>query len=224
MKTIVMSLGGSLIVPGEIDHAFLKKFRKMILDFVKKGNKVILVCGGGKTCRNYNSALEKITKVTHFQLDQLGIKATELNAELVRQMFGKLAYKEIVPNFNTKGIKSKVIVGCGWKPGTSSDYDAVMWAKNYNADWVINLSNIDYVYDKDPRKHKDAIKLEKLSWEQMQKIVGTKWIPGLNAPFDPIATKIAGRLKLKVALLNGRKLKNIQNFLNGRKFVGSVVE
>jgi uridylate kinase len=106
MKTIVLSLGGSLIVPDKIDYPFLKKFRELILSFVKRGNKVIIVCGGGKTCRKYNSAAEKIVKV----------------------------------------------------------------------------------------------------------------------PFDPIATKIARKLKLKVAFISGKNIKSLNDFLSGRKFKGSLVE
>ena len=224
MKTIVLSLGGSLIVPNKIDVEYLKKFKKIILDFVKKGNKVIIVCGGGRTCRNYQNAASKVSKLSNFQLDELGIKATELNAELVRHIFGKYAPSEIIPNFNTKNIKSKIIVGCGWKPGTSSDYDAVMWAKNYKAHLVANLSNIDFVYTKDPNKFKDAKKIESMGWKEMQKIVGTKWKAGANFPFDPIATKIASKLKLKLAIFNGKNLQSLKNFLNDKKFKGTVIE
>ena len=99
-----------------------------------------------------------------------------------------------------------------------------MWAKNYKADYVINFSNTDYIYDKDPNKYKDAKKLEKLDWKSMQKLVGTKWKAGANHPFDPIATKVAKKLKLKLVFMNGRNIKNMDNFLKGKKFKGSLVE
>jgi uridylate kinase len=223
MKTIVMSLGGSIIVPEKIDVEFLKKFRKVILNFVSKGNKVIIITGGGKTCRVYNLAAEKIVKPSHTDLDWMGIAATKLNGELIRVMFGKIAHKKIVPDYNTKGIKSKIIIGSGHLPGCSSDLDAVMWAKNYKADYVINLSDVDYIYDKNP-KLKDAKPLPELTWNQMQKLVGTKWKAGANFPFDPIATKLCKKLKLKLVFMNGRNIKNIDNFLKGKKFKGSLVE
>ena len=223
MKTIVLSLGGSLIVPNNIDFLFLKKFRKSILNFIKKGNRVIIVCGGGKTCRNYNKAVSKITKISNKNLDKLGIKSTELNAELVRVIFEKYAYPKIEPNYNKKNLKFKILVGCGFLPGTSSDYDAVMWAKNYNADYIVNLTDVDYVYTKDPAKYKKAKKIESLDWNTLQKIVGLKWKAGAQFPFDPIATKIAKKLKLKLVFLNGKNIKNFENFLNNKKFKGSVV-
>jgi uridylate kinase len=224
MRTIVMSLGGSIIVPDQIDVEFLKKFRKVIFNFVSKGNKVIIITGGGRTCRIYNSAAEKIVKPSDTDLDWIGIAATKLNAEFVRVIFGKYAYKEIVPDYNIKGIKSKIIIGSGHLPGSSSDLDAVMWAKNYKADYVINFSNTDYIYDKDPNKFKDAKKLEKLDWKLMQKLVGTKWKAGANFPFDPVATKLCKKLRLKLVFMNGRNIKNIDNFLKGKKFKGSIVE
>ena len=224
MKTIVMSLGGSLIVPNKIDVSFLKKFKKIILDFVRKGNKVIIITGGGKTCRVYQNAASEISKTSNVDLDWVGISSTKLNAELIRTIFGKYAYKKVVPDFNTKGIESKIIIGSGYLPGSSSDLDAVMWAKNYKADFVVNFCNVDYIYEKDPNKHKDAKKLEKLDWNTMQKLVGTKWKAGANHPFDPTATKVAKKLKLKLVFMNGKNIKNIDNFLKCKKFVGSVVE
>ncbi len=213
-----------MIVPNEIDFLFLKKFKKTIFDFVKKGGRVIIVCGGGKTCRKYNSAAEKVSKISNVELDKLGIKATELNAELVRVIFGKYAYPEIVPDYRKKNLKFKILVSCGFLPGTSSDYDAVMWGKNYNADYVVNLTDVDYVYTKDPGKYKDAKRLDRLDWKTMQGIVGFKWKAGAQFPFDPIATEIAGKLKLRVAFLNGKNIKNFDNFLKGKKFKGSVIE
>ncbi len=223
MKTIVLSLGGSLIVPKNIDFLFLKKFRKSILNFIKKGNRVIIVCGGGKTCRNYDNAAKKITKISNENLDKLGIKSTKLNAELVRVIFGKYAYSKIEPNYNKKNLKFKILIGCGFLPGTSSDYDAVMWAKNYNADYIVNLTDVDYVYTKDPAKYKKAKKIESLDWNTLQKIVGLKWKAGAQFPFDPIATKIAKKLKLKLVFLNGKNIKNFENFLNNKKFKGSII-
>jgi uridylate kinase len=223
MKTIVVSLGGSLIVPGDINIKFIKDFKSLILDFIKKGNNFIIVCGGGKTCRNYNNAAKEIIDPSNEELDRLGIKATELNAELIRIIFEKNAYKSVVLDYNKVNLKFKILVSCGYLPGTSSDYDAVMWAKNYKADCIINLTNVDYIYDKDPNKFSDAKRLDRLDWKTMQNIVGTKWYAGLNVPFDPIATKIASKLKLKVVFLNGKNIENLRKFLKGEEFVGSVI-
>jgi uridylate kinase len=88
---------------------------------------------------------------------------------------------------------------------------------------IINLSNIDYVYDKDPKKFPGAKKVEKFSWAEFRKLVGDKWNPGLNAPFDPIASKIAQESGMEVAIMNGRNLKNLKNYLEGKKFKGTTI-
>jgi hypothetical protein len=74
---------------------------------------------------------------------------------------------------------------------------------------MINLSNIDKVYTKDPKKFEDAMPIDNISWSDFRKIVGDKWDPGMNAPFDPIAAQKAEELGIKVAILNGLQLRAI---------------
>ncbi len=222
---VVLSLGGSIIVPEKIDIAFLKKFRKIILDFVNKGNKVVIVAGGGHTCRVYQKAAAEInSKATQENLDWIGIKTTKLNAELIRAIFSKHAYEEVMDDPDEKIKTDKpIVVGSGWKPGCSSDWDTVRLAVNLGIDTVVNLSNIEYVYDKDPNKHKDAKKIEEMTWKQMQEIVGIKWTPGANLPFDPVAAKEAAKEGLKVVIMNGTDLENLKNFLEGKKYKGTTI-
>ncbi|MAF24580.1 UMP kinase [bacterium] len=224
-KTTVLSLGGSLIAPGKIDINFLKKFRSLILDHVKKGNRVIIITGGGDTCRNYQAAAEKVNRKSEIDdLDWIGIASTKLNAELIRTLFGDLAHGQVLANPNRKvSTNKKIIIGAGYKPGHSSDVDAVLLAKAYGADNVVNLTNVSYVYDKDPKKHKNAKKLERITWESFQKIVGTKWVPGANHPFDPVATKMAKRLGLRLVVARGTDIANLKKVLSGQRFKGTVV-
>jgi len=86
------------------------------------------------------------------------------------------------------------------------------------------LSNIDKVYNKDPKKFKDAKSIDKISWIEFRKLVGDKWIPGLNAPFDPVASQKAQELGVKVAVLSGHNFENLGNYLEGKEFVGTVIE
>lgn len=226
MKTIVMSLGGSLIAPNKIDVNFLKKFRELILDYTKKGNKVILITGGGNTARDYQAAAKKVNpKVSAEDLDWVGIEATKINAELVSAIFGKAAYQNILIHPNKRVATSRqIIVGGGHVPGSSSDKDAVIAAKTFGADTVINLSNITYVYDKDPAKFKNAKPQKEMTWKAFQKLVGTKWVPGAHVPFDPVATKLAAKYKMKLIVMKGSNLLNLQKYLAGKKFQGTVVK
>lgn len=227
-KTVIISLGGSLINPGQVDFSYLKKFKRLILKNVAQGYRFVIVTGGGSVCRRYNEAAERIlgkNKVKTIDLDLMGIRATAVNAELVRIMFGDIAYEQIVVN-PTKKIKTDqpIIIGCGWRPGCSTDLDAVLMAKNLKASMVINISNTPYIYDRDPKKFPDAKPYSNLTWEEVFQIVGDRWHPGMHTPFDPQAAKLASKLGLKVAVAHGGDLKNLQNILLDKKFKGTMIE
>ena len=226
MKQIfVISLGGSLIVPKAdvIDTAFLKSFYKLIINEVKKGNRFIIVTGGGKVCRVYQDALRTISRPSGEDLDWMGIYATELNAQLLRLIFKKQA--EISKDVYYRKIPHKraIIFAGGHKPGQSSDGAMIKIAVTYGAKAVINLSNIDYVYTKDPRKFKDAKKIKKMTWDELLEITGSKWDPGKNVPFDPTAAKLAKKNKISVIIANGKNLKNLKNILSEKKFLGTII-
>lgn len=206
-ETIIMSLGGSLVVPEQIDVEFLEGFRRTIQKYFK-AKKFVIFVGGGKICRVYQNALDEFGAKPSDR-DWIGIDVTKLNAKVVGQVF-------------TKNQKS-VIVASGTKPGHSTDYVAVLAAKKYKAKTIINLSNIDYVYDKNPKEFSDAKPFEQILWKDFQKLVGDKWTPGMNSPFDPIAAKSAAKLKIKVAMINGHKLQELENFLNNKPFIGTVI-
>jgi uridylate kinase len=221
----IISIGGSIIIPKTgFDIEFLKKFRKLIVDEIKQGGRFILVVGGGATCRQYQNALKAVIPMTSEQLDWLGIYSTQFNARFVQMMFSGIAHLEIITD-PTKKIKTtkSLIIGAGWKPGCSTDTDAVYLARTYGAKEIVNFTNIDYVYDKDPRTHADAQKLEHISWKEMRKIVGDTWSPGTNAPFDPIASKLAEKLGLKVFFAEGTDLGEVKKVLQGKKFKGTII-
>jgi len=226
METIIISLGGSLIVPNEIDSDFLKKFRNLILKYLKKETRFIIVSGGGITARNYQNAASKITKIAKEDIDWIGIHGTRINAHLLRTIFRNYAYPKIITNPQKikREIKEKIIIAGGWKPGWSTDFVATKLAQAYKAKTVLNLSNIPFVFDKDPKKYKDAKPLKKINWCDFRKIVGNKWNPGANLPFDPIASKLAEKLKLKVIVLKGNDFQNVDNFLSKKNFKGTVIE
>ncbi len=223
MKKVVLSLGGSLINPEKIDTQFLQDFVSLIKGY--PDTQFAIICGGGMPARIYQEVARQLGCNNDRDLDLIGIKATKINGELVRSLFGSDAYEKLIDNPEDK-IKTnkKIIVGAGYEPGYSSDVDAILLAKNIGAKVVINLSNIDYLYDKDPKKFKDAQKIEKISFKDLLKITGEEWVPGKNVPFDPIASKKAMQFGISVVIMNGKKLDNLRNYFNGKKFVGSIIE
>jgi uridylate kinase len=224
-ETIVISVGGSLIVPDEIDTKWLRDFKKFILNNTDR-YRFILISGGGRICRKYNAAAQELREMSNLDLDLLGIQTTRLNGYFLKTIFENKAYEEVVINPTIKIKTDKdIIVGAGYEPGTSTDMDAVLMAKTNGVKKVINLSNIDYVYDKDPKKFKDAKKIEKISWKDFRnKVLPKEWISGSNTPFDVTASAMAEKLGVEVAIMNGHNLDNLQNYLSGKSFVGSLIK
>lgn len=222
-KTIILSLGGSLIWPDGFDSNFVKKFRQAISKYTKKNCRFAIICGGGKLARVFQQIASRQKKLGNEELDWLGIHATKINSHLVKSVFGNDAEDFIVSD-PTKKLKTskKIIIASGWKPGWSTDYDAVLLAKNLDVKEIINMSNIDYVFDRDPKKNPDAKKIGNIGWQNYRKLIGQKWKAGLNAPFDPVASKAAQKYGMK-AIIIGKDLKNLQNLLDGKKFKGTSI-
>ncbi len=227
-ETIILSLGGSLIVPNSgIDTQFLKDFNNFIRQQLETTNRrFFIVCGGGATARNYQKAArEVIGAITDEDVDWLGIHTTRLNAHLIRTIFRDVAHLVLIEDYQREyhiGDK-RVVIGAGWRPGCSTDYDCVLMAEKYNAKTVVNLSNVDMVYDKDPKEFTDAKPILQWSWKQYQTLAGDVWKPGMNVPFDPVASKHAALLNLTVIILNGKNLPNLGNALDGKEFVGTTI-
>lgn len=216
---ITCSIGGSLVVPkGGIDTNFLKNLNSFVRAQVQMGRRFLLIVGGGGTARTYRDAgKEVIGTLSDEDLDWLGIHATRLNAHLIRTIFQDIAHPRIVENYDYKLIDwvEPIAIGAGWKPGWSTDYDAVIMARDYGSDLIINMSNIDGIYDKDPKTHPEAVMQHDMTWDQLEKIIGTKWSPGLNAPFDPIAAQLAKKLGFTAIVANGEDFQNLEKIVNG---------
>ena len=228
-NAFVLDLGGSVFAPNGIDYNYLKKFEVFIRKQVAKNRRFFIVTGGGYTAREYRDAAAQAagSGITDEDLDWLGIHATRLNAHLIRTIFKDIAYPRFIKNYDIvdkNALDYKVVACAGWKPGWSTDYCAVLAANDYGIDTVINATNIDYVHDKDPNKYKDAKPIKKMNWDEVIGIVGTKWTPGLNTPFDPMASKLAKKTGMKVIVCNGRDFENLEKVLDEKEFKGTVIE
>jgi len=223
----VISLGGSIVAPDKADEAFLKNFVLLIRKFLEKDDKrrFILIVGGGGPARAWQSAYRSICEEpSNEQADWIGIMATRLNAQLVKAAMGEWCVQEVVTDpTRVEPLIGRVLVASGWKPGFSTDYDAVLLAERFRADSVINLSNIAQVYTDDPAKNPDAKPIDTISWAEFCKLVGDEWVPGKNVPFDPVASRHASKLGLKVICASGRDLDNLKKLLSGQPFLGTVI-
>ncbi|OHD10952.1 MAG: UMP kinase, partial [Spirochaetes bacterium GWB1_48_6] len=216
-ETTIISLGGSIIAPQGVDAPFIKAFHTLITKWLdaKHGRRVILITGGGAPARIYQEAYREaaISPISETQ-DWIGIAATRLNAALIKGIFQADCTDAVVTDPTADfQFTGRVLVGAGWKPGFSTDFDAVLLAERFGAKKVINLSNISQVYTADPKKDPQARPLPLMTWKEFKELVGEEWSPGLNAPFDPIATKKSAELGLEVVVASGRDLPNLEKIL-----------
>lgn len=231
----VIAVGGSLIVPhltdtDGIDVPFLKAFRRLLVREMKRNRQFIIVPGGGKTCRVYQKAGRQIVKMSNNDLDWIGIHSTRLNAQLLRTIFGKEAHPVVIDHdpsakevAQLKRTKKKLFIASGWKPGWSTDYIAMRLAQKFGAKEMMDAGDIDFVYDKDPKKFEDAKPLEKLSWKEYRKLIPSKWTPGLASPIDPIAARLAEKARIQAKIIKGTNLENMKKAIEGKEFVGTVI-
>jgi len=225
-ETIVIALGGSIIVSRNIQAHFLKQFRKFILKFVNEGRRFVVVAGGGRIARDYQNAAAGIAELSDEDKDWIGIHATRINAHLLRVIFFDVAHP-VVLDSPLKEIKNEekynLFIASGWRPGWSTDYVAVMLASRFQTKRLIVATKIPYVYDEDIEKNKRAKPLKDISWKDYRKMVGDVWTPGLKSPVDPIAAKLAQSLKLEAIVVRGTDLENMENILRGKKFRGTLI-
>lgn len=223
---LIVSLGGSIIVPDKIDVAFLKSFRKLILAQAKKGKKFLLLPGGGATARAYQQAAREVSKTTDEALDWIGIGVNRFHGQFIRWIFSPKKHAQVWDYWNVpKKMAEPIAFGTGGiKPPGSSDSCSVMFAAKLGIKTIINLTNVAAVYDRDPKRHKNAKLIPAMTWKEFRKQFGTSRKPGQHMPFDSSVSRIAEKAGIKVVILNGRDLKNLKNYLEGRKFQGTLIQ
>jgi len=225
----VISLGGSIVAPNNVDVEFLKNFVSLIRSFIEEDNnqRFIFVVGGGGPARSYQNAYREISQSGKFKDDEadwIGIMATRLNAQLIKAVMGEWCIQDVVTNpGEVDPLTGHVLVAAGWKPGFSTDYDAVLLAERFGASLLINLSNIEKVYTADPKVDPKAVPIDKITWADFRAMVGDEWVPGKNVPFDPVASRHAQKIGLKVICAAGKNLENLKNILNDKDFTGTTI-
>jgi len=225
-KEVVISLGGSLIIPDEVDVSLLEEFKR-ILEKHKKNYRFVVVCGGGSVARKYINALRKIGR-SDFLQSNVGIAVTRLNARFMAYFFGKDANKGIPHNIKDvlNMLKRDDIVFCGalrYAPNQTSDSVAAKIAKHLNT-FFINLTNVPGLYTKNPKEFKDARFIPEISWHDFYKRANAiKYKPGQHFVLDQNASEIIMNNKITTYIL-GDNLKHLDNLLSGKKFTGTKIE
>lgn len=224
MKTVVISLGGSLIIPDEIDYNFINNFKDTILKF--KNIKFVIVTGGGRVAREYINGLKKEGLSQRMQ-SLIGIAVIRLNARFMSNFFKNNA-SSTIPNSlkEIKDLLSKNNIvfagGLRYQEDNTSDGTAAQIA-NYLKCEFVNMTNVKGLYNKDPRKYKDAKFIKEISFDDFYKIVNKlKYEAGQHFVLDQHAAKVIKENKIMTVIL-GRDLKNFKNYLKNKGFIGTII-
>ena len=224
-EVIVLSLGGSLIVPEKIDPRWLDKFKSTIIR-LSKNYKFVIVCGGGFVAREYITILKTEHKNAK-QQSLAGIAVTRMNARIMMQIFGDHSNKSLPMNLEQvkENLEKKDIVFCGalrYAPNQTSDSTSVKVA-NYLKTKFINLTNVDGLYTNNPQKNKNAKFIPKISWKDFEKrALSIKYKPGQHFVLDQKASTIIRKNKITTYII-GKDVKSLENLLKNKKFKGTII-
>ncbi len=224
-EVIILSLGGSIIIPEDINLSYLKKFKRIIKKFTKK-YKFVIVCGGGSLARKYIKAIKSEGIGITLQ-SFAGISATRTNARFMSYFFEQDSIKGIPHTTETleENLKEKDIVFCGaleYRPDQTSDSTAAILAKHFNSEFI-NITNIKGLYTDNPLTNKNAKFISKINWNDfLKRAEKIKFTPGQHFVLDQKAAKIIQQEKIKTYII-GPSPKQLENLLNKKKFIGTTI-
>ncbi len=224
-KVIVLSLGGSLIVPEKTNFQFLNRFKHTLRKHYRT-HKFVIVCGGGTIARKYISLLKKEHK-SKIELSKAGIIATRMNAKLIMQLFGKEANDSLPRDMREvkANLKKNKVVICGalrYIPNATSDTTAAELA-NFLKTEFINITNIKGLYTSNPFISKKAKFIPLINWNSFDKMANRhKHKAGQHFVLDQSAATIIRKHKIKTYII-GPDTNNITRILKGKKFVGTLI-
>ena len=214
---VSISLGGSLLTKDMSPESY-RKYARVLMELKNEGHKLVVVCGGGRTAREFISIAQGLSADNRLQ-DRLGILATHANALLLIAALGPNAHPHVHRRRSEikKNLGNRILVGGGHLPSSSTDYRAVLFAEAMEADLVVNATDVEGVYDKNPEKHPDAVKLDRITFSRLEEIImkSTEQSPGEYGLFDLKAVKLAKRLKIPMAFVDGTDPEEIMRAVKG---------
>ena len=223
MNSIVISLGGSVLLSDDIDITFFNKLTKFLQKLTNQ-YKIYIIVGGGKTARTYIQLGRKLN-FDEKTLDQFGIDITRVNVKILTNLI-KISNEKIpISTDEAKEIDKPIIVMGGTTPGHSTDMVGAELAEKVSASKFIIATNVDGVYDKDPNIYSNANQLKEISIEKLIYDYGTKWSSaGKNVVIDGPALQIIKRAKIPTFVLNGKKLDELEKAINNQLFNGTKIK
>ena len=229
-KPVVISLGGSMLFmqDGTINTGYVKEFSSLLIDLQKSGQRIAVVVGGGASAKNYAIAARELCG-NEFYADRLAIDATRLNAKLLLATLGDHAFPKVIKDIDDSfhAFREGLIpIGAGLLEGMTTDTISALFAERLGANRIVNVSNIDHVYDSDPKKNPSAKAFTEMTHAQLLALAekSDERKAKTSFVFDVIATKIAARSSIPIAFVDGKKLAEVKKAITGAKFEGTIVE
>jgi uridylate kinase len=224
MKTIVISLGGSVLVPS-LESNNIAAYAGMLSRLAEQF-RVFVVVGGGGEARRYISAARTLA-IDEATSDEIGILVTRLNATMLISALGQAAYP-VVPASHYEALEAatsgRIVVMGGVTPGQTTDAVSAVLAERTGADLLINATSVDGIYSADPKKDPDAKKLDHLSPEELLAIVqGGRMDAGANNVIDLVAAKIVQRNTIPLLVIDGKHPDSITSALFEGVFTGTLI-
>jgi uridylate kinase len=213
------------MIPGKDDAGYLKGLAGMFRELSKK-MQIVVVCGGGRIARYYTEVGRELGAGVR-ERDLLGIDVTRTNARLLATALGGTAVQSIPLTAAEAASLSgpgRIVVMGGTEPGHTTDAVSSMVAAEMRADRVVNATSVDAVYSDDPRKVPDAERYSRLTIRELQDIVYSDHDAGRSSVFDPLGIKILMKERIRLSIVDGRDLKELENAILGKKIRGTVIE
>jgi len=221
---IVVRIGGS-VVASPINTELMGEYADIIKTVRQQGHEVAVVLGGGALAREFIGVARNLGLDMTAQ-DEIAISCSRLFAQLFLKKLGDAACSKVAITLDDAAQclgEGKVVVMGGLKPGITTDTVAALVAERVNAELLVKGTDQDGIYDKDPRKHPDAVKLDRLSIEDLAKVFEESvHKAGIHQIIDPEAIKVLKRKRLKLVVVNGFKPENLLAAIKGEN-VGTVI-
>lgn len=225
MDTVVLSLGGSVLVRDDEDESYIRRLAKMLIGLASE-HRIYVVTGGGRIARYYIRTARAFGADERC-LDEMGIEVTRMNARLLAIALGEHSCREIPKDYEGAaklGRSHSIVVMGGVEPGITTDAVSAKLAERVKADRLVNATSVDGAYTADPNKDRNATRIPKMSHAELVKLVGSSPLgAGPNVVFDPTGAAVLQKCKIALAIVNGRDLPTLKNAIEGKKFDGTLV-
>ncbi len=214
-ERIVIKLSGK-VFSGD-DGREIKKYASMLAELAKKVQPVV-VAGGGRIARHY-IAIARSFGLDEASLDIIGIQVSRLNARMLIAAIGPKAYPAVpedLEQVTDAAASGKIVVAGGLHPGQSTNATSALIAEKVGAARFVNATDVNGIYDSDPRRNRKAKLFREITTRQCREILGGESsMAGGYDLMDIVALKVIERsriptvvLKSEPAVIKGAILKN----------------